>query len=159
MLINIENLLLKSAMEQDFSEEFKIVTDFFGSDIDKNLLSTQLLTYKLEFKEFKGEKVTLKDVIEVMIKPENCFLTEISTVLTLILVVPATNAQSERIFSALKLIKTNPRKKMEQDRLNDLMFLFVHKKETQNLSLAAVANKFSSMNDRRKNNFGVQKFI
>ena len=34
------------------------------------------------------------------------FLSEVSTVLKLILILPATNAQAERIFSALKRIKT-----------------------------------------------------
>ena len=87
------------------------------------------------------------------------FLSEVATVLRLVLVLPSTNAQSERVFSTLKNVKTYLRNSMGQERLNHAMVLRVHKKETEKMSLASIANEFASRNERRKNDFGVNKFI
>ena len=57
MVMNLENLLLKCAMGEDFSDEFQKMTDFYDSDLDKNMLQTQLLTFKLLF--YGKEKVQL----------------------------------------------------------------------------------------------------
>jgi hypothetical protein len=38
MVTSLENLLLKSAMGEDCPEEFKKVTDFYGSDLEKFLV-------------------------------------------------------------------------------------------------------------------------
>ena len=92
---------------KDSSEELQKVSDFYGSDFDKGQLEAQLLVFKSKFKELKKEKVVLKDIIDFMSKPGHfAILSEISTVLKLILVLPATDAQSERVFSSLKKIKT-----------------------------------------------------
>ena len=50
MVMNLENLLLKSAMNQDYSEELKNVTEFYGSDLDKDLLDglQNVFTQKFE---------------------------------------------------------------------------------------------------------------
>ena len=61
-------------------------------------------------------------------------LSEVSTVLKLVLVLPATDAQSERIFSSLKNVKTYRRNSMGQARLNH-MTMYVHKDEAKKLSL------------------------
>ena len=65
------------------------------------------------------------------------------------MVLPATDAPSERVFSSLKRIKTYLRNSMSQARLNHLMLMNIHKEETKQMSLAEVANEFASMNDRR----------
>ena len=85
-------------------------------------------------------------------------LSEICIVLQLILVLPATNAESERVFSAQKRIKTYLRSSMGQTRLNHLMLMNNHKEEAKCLSLEEVANEFESKNDSRRNDFGVNKF-
>ena len=72
----------------------------------------------------------------------------------LLLVMPATNAVSERSFSCLKLIKTYLRATQTQERLNNLMTLYVHKDYTDGLSLIKVANEFCSLNESRKVIFG-----
>ena len=50
-------------------------------------------------------------------------ISEVVKLLTLILVMPATNAVSERSASALRRVKTYLRTTMHQDRLNHLMVL------------------------------------
>ena len=51
MVMNLENLLLKSANNQDYSEALQNVTDFYGDDINRDMLETQLAIFKLQFKE------------------------------------------------------------------------------------------------------------
>ena len=69
-------------------------------------------------------------------------LSEISTLGKLLLVMPATNAVSERSFSALKRVKTYLRSTTGDSRLNHLMMLHVHKDRTDALTLVDVANEF-----------------
>lgn len=72
----------------------------------------------------------------------------------LILVLPATNATSERSFSAMRRVKYYLRSTMGQERLNHLMVLHVHKSETDSLDLIQIANTFVSRNDHREQVFG-----
>ena len=60
----------------------------------------------------------------------------------LILVMPATNATSERSFSALRCLKSYLRSTMGNERLNHLMVLHVHKERTDKLDLKCVLNEF-----------------
>ena len=67
---------------------------------------------------------------------------------------PATNAVSERSFSALRRMKTWLRSTMHQTRLNWCMILHIHSDETDKLDLIAVANDFVSRNSSRRSIFG-----
>jgi len=58
-------------------------------------------------------------------------------------VIPATNATSERTFSALRRVKTDLRSTMTQSRLNSLYI--------QNaLDLKEIANEFTAKNERNR---------
>ena len=85
--------------------------------------------------------------------PRRKVLSEISTLEKLLLVMPATNAVSERSFSALKRVKTYLRSTTGDSRLNYLMLLHVHKDRTDTLNLVAVANDFVEEKENRKQNF------
>ena len=124
----------------------------------KKLLEAQLLNFKANF-QGSNQNITLTDIIDSMIKPGyRELLSEISIVLELILILPATNSESERGFSTLKRIKPYLRNTMGEERLNSLMLLNIYQEETKNLSLEDVANEFAFKNDRRTNDFGVKKF-
>ena len=84
-----------------------------------------------------------------MSKGQRALFSEVITVLKLILVMPATNASSERSFSALRRIKTYLRSTMSQARLNHIMSLHVHKEITDKIDLVKVANEFLSRRERR----------
>ena len=58
------------------------------------------------------------------------------------LVMAATNAVSERSFSALKRVKTYLRSKTGEGRLNLLMLLHVHKELADGIDKLEVANLF-----------------
>ena len=75
-------------------DEFKKVTETYNCDLDKDLLETQLLLFRAKWKkEFEGDKIVLHDIVEFMRQDGYCdLLSEVSTVLQLILVLPATNS-------------------------------------------------------------------
>ena len=72
----------------------------------------------------------------------------------LLLIVPATNAVSERSFSALKRVKTYLRAIAKEKRLNHLMILHVHQDRTDKIHLVDVANQFVEWKDNRVHIFG-----
>ena len=67
---------------------------------------------------------------------------------------PATNAVSERSFSALKRTKTYLRSTTGQDRLNHLMLLHVQKEIADATDMVEVADVFSGDNHQRNQLFG-----
>ena len=67
---------------------------------------------------------------------------------------PATNSTSERSFSAMRRVKSYLRSTMNQERLNSLMILHVHKDQTDVLDLPSVANEFVNKSERRTHVFG-----
>ena len=82
---------------------------------------------------------------------------QVCTVLKLILIMPATNATSERSFSALRRLKTYLRSSMSQQteqRLNHLMLLHVHKERTDALDLEEAAREFIVNSEHRQRIFG-----
>ena len=67
---------------------------------------------------------------------------------------PATNATSERSFSALRRVKSYLRTQMGQERLNNSMVLHVHKDFTEKIDLKKVANEFVAGHEMRLQRFG-----
>ena len=67
---------------------------------------------------------------------------------------PATNATSERSFSALRRVKSYLRSTMGEERLSNLLMLHVHKDLTDSLDLLEVANSFVSDSEHRRRIFG-----
>ena len=69
---------------------------------------------------------------------------------------PATNATSERTFSALHRVKTYLQSTMSQTRLNSLTTLHVglHKDRTDAVNLKEIANEFTARNEWHRCVFG-----
>ena len=136
------------------------MTNFYGTDFDPKVLATQLETFSNAVKnKFPNDyqSLRLKDVINYMKELSNgekSLFSEVCTLLQLIIVMPATNAISERSFSALKNVKSYLRTTMNQERLNNLMVLFVHQSETEKANLIEIANEFVSGNEQRLSQLG-----
>ena len=75
-------------------------------------------------------------------------LSQVKHLMQLLLVMLATNASSERSFSALR-VKTYLRATMTQERLNHMMVLHVHKDSTDSLDLKKAVNEFISCSEHR----------
>ena len=89
---------------------------------------------------------------------EREYYSEVIKVAKLILVMPATNALSERSFSALRRVKTWLRTTIDQVRLNHCMTLHVHKSRTDSLSLIQIGNEFIQRNTSRMHIFGQYEY-
>ena len=132
----MENLLLKSAKGVDATDEFKAVTELYGEDIDSNLLLTQFSLLQTQLTS--DDDVTFRSVLKFLrgySTSQRQLLFEVVKLVRLILVSPATNAISERSFSAMRRIKTYLRSTMGQSRLNSVMLLQTHKDRTDALSV------------------------
>ena len=80
---------------------------------------------------------------------------QVVILVSLVLVMPATNAASERSFSSLHRIKSYLRSTMTQSRLNSIMLLHVHNDLTDQINLIDVANNFvDNKLDHRSTVFG-----
>ena len=69
-------------------------------------------------------------------------MSAVCKLLSFVLVMPATNAVSERSFSCLRHLKSYLRATMSQSRLNNVMVLHVHKNLTDKLSLVDIGNNY-----------------
>ena len=157
---NLQELLLRAARGQDYHNELEYVVDFYGSDFESSQLDTQLQHLSTYFKSCSSKQsaVPFKDVcdyLQLLSKAQRSFYSQVVVLITLILVMPATNASSECSFSALRRVKTYLRSTMSQPRLNSLMVLHVHKELTDQLNFLDVANEFvANILEHRLNIFG-----
>ena len=127
--IILENLLLKCAKNESYAHELETVFSNY-SEFQREQLPQQLEQFstaccQVEEKDFP-----------------------------LILVLPATNASSERSFSLLRLLKSYLRATTGQGWLNHVMILSAHKENADELNLKDVARAFIHKNDTRISLFG-----
>ena len=95
---------------------FDEVVQQYGSDSDGQTLKSQLGILQSHFTR-REESVRLFHVVEYLTSlGESCcmILSEVKKLVSLILVLPATNARSKRSFSALKRAKIYLRNSMTQ---------------------------------------------
>ena len=106
MYANIENLLVKYCAGDSSDEEFRKITEFYNTHFKPADLHCQLdLLRSIVSKDFDPSTTELVKLI----KDQVSLFNEITTLVKLLLVLPATN---ERSFSALERIKTALRSTM-----------------------------------------------
>ena len=79
---------------------------------------------------------------------------QVHRLVSLILVMPATNATNERSFGALRRVKTFLHTTMTQLRLNNTMFFFVGCNLTYQINLVDLGNEFIRGSEHRQTLFG-----
>ena len=89
----------------------------------------------------------LLDFFQSLGNARKILLSEICTLGKLTLVMPATNAVSERAFSALKQVKTYLRSTTGEGRLIHLMLLHIHKELADGIDMVVVANVWGTTSD------------
>ncbi len=102
-------------------------------------------------------EISLKSIIAYfreLSEPQRALLSQVCKLVHLVLVMPATNAVSERSFSSLRRLKSYLRATMSQNRLNNVMVLHVHKNYTDELSLTKIGNDFVCGSSHRQLQFG-----
>ena len=162
---HLQEVLLKSATGnfEHCKGDFEFIVSFYGSDFTASLLKIQLELFHTLFAEkVKGQGIdisstTICDIIEcikTVSLAQKSMISEVITLVKLLLVMPASNATSERSFSALRRVKTYLRSTMTQLRLNNLMLLHIHKERTDSLNLDEIANDFIDRKETRLALFG-----
>ena len=81
-------------------------------------------------------------------------VSEVLKLVKLILLVPATNAVSERSCSTLCRVKTYLRSSMTQERLNSCLVLATYKEQVDKLNLVEAANRICFNDEHRFFIFG-----
>ena len=135
------------------------MVSFYGNDIIEVDLTTQLQILSTRFaKEFQSDKPhTLKTILSFLrdlSAGQRVFFKQVCQVARLIIVMPATNAASERSFSVMRRIKSYLRSTMTQPQLNHLMILNVYKEILDKIDLKDIANQFVQGNEHRLTIFG-----
>ena len=155
----LEQVLLKAAKHDEYEEELKEVILFYKEDFDESLLRSQLLTFSINFQSTteKDANIILSAICTYLQKLSpgmKSLLSQVIRLAKLVLVAAATNATSERSFSAMRRAKSYLQSTMGQQRLNNIMVLHVHKERTDKLNLITVANEFVDGSETRLARFG-----
>jgi hypothetical protein len=108
---NIQELLLKATANEIYDAELTEVLKVYGEDLDTFQLEGQLLLLPQVAASmgYDMSRFSIDDLItffQSLDDSRKLLLSEICTLGKLLLVMPATNAASERSFSALKRVKT-----------------------------------------------------
>lgn len=157
---NLQELVIKACKGEDYEDQLKAVLDIYKDDLSRPELDAQLPLLKPLCKDIceeLGSNFSVGNAVHALSELSVAQRTAFSgvwTILKLLLVLPATNATSERSFSALRRVKTFLRTTMSQKRLNSLMVLHVHKEHTDTLDLEKVAQEFISGREGRLRVFG-----
>ena len=159
MCRNLEELLLNAANQQPFADQFEKVTSFYKDDLDPFLLKAQLQTLGTAVPQSSetGSSVSLTECITYLrtLPPEQkLFFSEVCRCVHLLLILPATNAVSERCFSTMRRVKTYLRSTMNQPRLNHLMILTINKEMTEKLDVNSIGDQFVQGSEHRLRQFG-----
>lgn len=143
---NVERLLFKACKGQCFHKEFDLVCNFFYNDFNKEDFVAELsMFYKLSVSSIEDQ---IPSVSNIRTTQNQRML--LSSVCGLFPILPATNATSEKSYSALRRIKSYLRSTMTQARLNHLMVLHYHQDRCDSLDLKAIANNYIIKNETRR---------
>ena len=157
---SLQELLLKAVAGEDHDEELaKVMAAYGDTDLQQYKLKAQLslLPEVVKAMGYDTSRFDIADLLNFFQSLGNArklLLSEICTLGKLMLVMPATNAVSERSFSSLKRVKTYLRSTTGEGRLNHLMLLHVHKELADVIDMVEVANLFVGDNQRRQQLFG-----
>ena len=155
----LEDVLLKAANKKNYEDSLEFVCNFYKEDVNRDQLKLQLdvMASNLPEDAAPWDLHSLLEYFKDLSDAQRVLLSEVCVLVQLIMVMPATNAVSERSFNFLRRIKTYLRSTMTQMRLNNVMTLHVHKELTDKLDLTEIGNEFVSGSEHRLTVFG--KFL
>ena len=143
--IALEDAVIKSSKRKDVSELLLKLKSFYDDDFDYSALRIELDMLGLADAEFK----TADDFLKWINNSRLAMYPQLGHIAKLLLLMPASNAVSERSFSAMGRVKTALRSAMGQSRLNTLMLLHVHSYLTDKIEHSDVIKEFISCHPRR----------
>ena len=147
-VLGLQDVLLNCINDQESNGKVEELIAFYGADFtskDTLLLHLKTMRERVKIAYPSNTLFTLQDIVKCckeMSDGQRALVSNAITLVKLILVMPATNASSERHFSALRRLKSYTRSTMTQERLNHLLTLHIHKERTDSLDSIEVANDF-----------------
>ena len=105
VLQQLENLLIKVSRGENYQDELDFTVSRFGDDIVPSSLETQLGILNSAFADMTPTFAEIWSYLLQLSDAQCVSVSEVCTVLKLILLMPATNAISERSASALRRVK------------------------------------------------------
>ena len=130
----LENALLKAANKESYDDDIEFITQLYGSDLNLQQLNLNILSSNLPQSNIAYDLSSIVEFIKKLSPIQKALIPQVHCLVSLILVMPATNATSERSFSALRRVKTFLRTTMTQLRLNNSMILSVHSNLTDKIN-------------------------
>ena len=152
MYATFEQFLIKAILGESFEEELQKVTDFYHDDFN-DILRVQLRTFSAVIGQGEGSVNTFHDIwilVKHFKKPIRNLIGEVVKMIKLVIIMPGSNAVSERFSSSMRRLYTYLRTSMASSRLNNAMVLHIHKDRLDKLLMVDVANDFVFESDRRK---------
>ena len=139
-------------MHHNFDGCLNEVVSFYKDDFNSTELTTQLKLLGTHFSEQNSTSVTFQDCLKYLQSlsgAQRSFYIKVCVLVRLILVMPATNAVSERSFSSIRRLKSYLRSTIDQSRLNHVMILHLNKEKVDSLDLDVIGNEFVEGNEHR----------
>lgn len=152
MYKNLQDLVMCAIKGENFhpllSPDF---IELYCDDVDISRLTVQLDILAGSFQSSGLSAPTFSDCIQWFLSKKDLhrMLSEVKILFKLLLVLPATNAISERSFSTLRRLKTYLRASMRGERLNDLMMLNIYKEHNDSIDPQAIIRSYVGNSERR----------
>ncbi|KAL5750564.1 hypothetical protein ACOSP7_025167 [Xanthoceras sorbifolium] len=139
----------------DIDDICTLAMKFYSQDFDKNDIEDmrrQLNHYRFDvicspgFQNFTSLSELCQCLAETK-KSEHYTL--IDKLIRLVLTLPVSTATTERAFSAMKLVKTPLRSKMEDDFLTDCLVVYIEREIADTIDLEYIINEFDGIKSRK----------
>ncbi|KAL9429783.1 hypothetical protein AB3S75_031583 [Citrus x aurantiifolia] len=158
----VQLLILSSALDpRECRESFRIgdvcqLADKFYpadfTDVDKMNLKIQLEHYEynvVQHPEFKSLS-TISDLSQWLVSTRKATIFPlVYRIIILVLTLPVSTATTERSFSAMRIVKTRLRNKIEDEFLIDSLIMYIEREIAEKLSIESIVNEFRDMKERR----------
>ncbi|KAK9165560.1 hypothetical protein Scep_000751 [Stephania cephalantha] len=132
----------------------KLVEKFYPKDFQEYemmKMRTQLehFGYIRQLPEFQN-LIILSDLCQWLVKTRKSEVYPlVFRVVTIILTLPVSTATTERYFSAMNIIKTMMRNKMEDDFLSNYLLVYIEKRIANKFDIDSLIKDFQDMKERR----------
>ena len=135
-----------------------IITELYSSDFNKSDLETQLEIFSSIDIQPSGRFLNIYDThqqFKSLPDSQIRYLNQVVLVVKFILLMPSTNAVSERSVSAVHRIKTYFHTTMTQQIMSDIMIQHIHKHLTDIINHKELLNYFITANDEHRKKFWI----
>ena len=133
-------MLVKNLYPQDFTDYDKQVLEKEFYHFEHNVIQDP------KFKKLKS----LSELSQWLVGTRNSEQYKlVYKIVRLVLTLPVSTTTTEQAFSAMKVVKTNLRNKMENDFLTDSLMLYIEKDIVSTFSLDSIVDDFENLKERR----------